>query len=509
MLPFQNLIEIDREQSTPVFRQITDQMTALIREGSLKPGVFLPGTRQMAQLLGLNRKTVIKSYDEMLAENWIETILRKGYRVMLELPLIKPRSFHPRTSFALEPEQDGHFWLQRQPDDQAQREVRRSDILIDDGFPDPALSPYREITRLYGEDGSLLSRRLLGIRPQGGSLELKEAMSGFLNDSRALNISAREIMITRGGKMQLYLAASVLIKKGDKVAICKHTDKRSREIFIHAGAELIELESDREGIDSRHLNQVLQIHRIAVLYLNPHCHYPTTALLSATRRQAILELMKARDFWIIEDDMGYDFHHNNSPILPLASSPHNGKLIYIGSFERVIASARGVGFLVASPQIIQRAVSLQGLIDPFGDPYMEQLLTRMILGGTLERYILRARKMYAHRCSLLCDLLEGRLSRYVQFERPRAGLAVYLSFRQGFPMKRFIAEAAKLGVYFSTDEHDQLSFSTENALRLGFASLSVQEMEKTVEVMLRCAQLLESGHRKYRLETVPISAISA
>jgi GntR family transcriptional regulator/MocR family aminotransferase len=502
MLPFENLIFIDKKQAIPVFRQITDQMVSLIREGSLKPGIFLPGTRQMAQMLGVNRKTVIKSYDEMLGQNWIETILRKGYRVMIDLPLIKPRSFQPRSSFGVE---DKSAYLRIQ-DVAPEQKIKKTDILIDDGFPDPLLSPCKEMMRIYHEEHSgVMLRRLMPLRSQGGTVELKSAVSSFLNDSRALNITSREIMMCRGGKMPLYLAANVLISPGDTVVVSQHTDPLSREILEHAGAELVEVFSDEDGIDTAHLADLLTSRKIKVLYVVPHSHYPTTSVLSGERRCKLLELMTQYGFWVIEDDHGYDFHYNRAPMLPLASTPHNGKMVYIGSFDRSISPSVSIGYLVSSAHVLQKTVGLQGLIDQHGDLYMEHLLLKIITSGGLERHLMRSRKMYAQRCELICGLLEEKLGRLISFERPQAGLAVYITFREQFPMEKFIRQASAQGLYF----HDGVRATDGRSLRIGFASLSILEMETAVEIMARNAAGIIPSYQKYRFSGLSVPAISA
>lgn len=509
MLPFENLILIDKEQAIPVFRQITDRMIGLIRDGSLKPGVFLPGTRQMAQILCVNRKTIIKSYDEMLGQNWIETIMRKGYRVMLDLPLIKPRSFQPRTSFVLKGHTDG-FNIHTMDAMDAERSIRGSDILVDDGFPDPILSPYREINKTYAEeDRSLLPRQLLPTRPQGGTVAAKEATSTFLNDSRALNITAREIIMTRGGKMPLYLAANILVEKGDVVALSDKSDTLTKEIFEHAGAQIVEVVTDEQGIQPRSLEEILSKKTIKLLYLVPHCHYPTTAVMSSERRRKLLSMMTAYDFWIIEDDNGYDFHHKNSPILPIASLAHNGKLIYIGSFDRVISSCVRVGFFVASPEVIGKAIRLQGLIDQHGDIHMEHMLLRMIENGGLERHIMRSKKMYTNRCGLICGLLEQKIGHLIDFTVPEAGLAVYIRFDDHFPIETFINETSSKGLFFNAEIFHDLGHNAEKAIRFGFASLSAREIERAVDIMAKAICKLDTLGEKNRLKNVGFSAMSA
>lgn len=504
MLPFQNLILPDKESTFPVFRQITDKLIGLVREGLLQPGIFLPGTRQMAEMLCVNRKTIIKVYEEMLAENWLESVTRKGYRVIPELPLIKPRTFQPKASSFLSQKDFDYQEINTAVNFTAERKLKYSDILVDDGYPDPRLSPYREMNRVYSDQTSNMgTKQLLPNRPQGGLKDLKDCTSAMLNDSRGLNISANEIVITRGGQMPLYLAATVLIKKGDLVAVGEINDPLANEILEHAGARLLRIKMDADGLDLDHLEEILKTRRIKMLYLVPHSHYPTTIVMSGERRLELIRLMKIYDFWVVEHDLGYDFDFSNSPILPLASAGHSGKLIYISAFDRIISSSIRLGYLVACPEIISRVAHLQGLIDQHGDVQMENMLSRMIRSGDFNRHITKSKKLYAQRCEFLSTLLETRMGRFVRFNRPKGGMALWLNFEKSFPLESFIRETAANGLYLEATRFCSNYTSSFNSLRFGFASLTEKELEKAVDIMLRvCVKIVNKQKMANNLDAI-------
>lgn len=388
--------------------------------------------------------------------------------------------------------------------------MKSSDVLVDDGFPDPSLIRHRDFNKAsIGDDRGFYPGRVLAPRPVGGSAAVRESTSVFLNDSRGLNISEREIMMTRGGKMPLYLAANILINKGDIVALSDKSDTLPIEIIEHAGGDVIYIHTDGEGIDPAHLEEVLRKTKIKMLYLVPHCHYPTTVVMGAERRRRLLELMIAFDFWIVEDDYAYDFHYQNSPILPLASSAHNGKVVYIGSFDKIISPSVGLGFFVASPEIITKAIHLQGLIDQNGDAQMEHLLLTMMENRGIERQIMRCRKIYAHRCDLICELLRENLGHLIKFDKPKAGLAVYIKFEDRFPLGRFVKDSSDFGLFFNGTLVDNFAHRPEKAIRLGFASLTIKEMETAVEIMVKVINKLVSVSKNYSMSSLSPSAISA
>jgi len=484
MLPFKNLILTDKQSVFPVFRQISDRLITLVQEGLLKPGIFLPGTRQMAEILHVNRKTIIKVYEELMVQNWLEAVSRKGYMVSRELPEIKPRSFQPRPSYFLPRREPGIDRLERPIVFSGEQQLRYSDILVDDGSPDPRLSPYREMNRVYSDQTTeTATKHLLPSKPEGGLRSLKSAVSTMLNDSRGINISESDLIITRGGQMPLYIAVKLLIKPGDLAAVPEINEPKVNSLLEDAGAELVHLKMDQEGIDVDHLEEVLRFKKLKVLYLSPHNHYPTTSVMSAERRSALVRLMNLYGFWVIENDMGYDFDFSNRPILPLASADHGGRLIYIGCFERIVSSSIRLGYLVACPEIIQLAAHFQGLIDNHGDVQMEMMLNRMIISGEFNRHIIKSKKLYAQRCDLLSDRLEACLGNVVRFTRPKGGMAIWLVFNPSFALDSFITECAKAGLYLQGARFCHEPGLLRNCLRFGFASLSDKEISRAVEIM--------------------------
>jgi GntR family transcriptional regulator/MocR family aminotransferase len=478
MLPFQTLIATSKESPLPIFRQITDRLVELVRAGMLKPGVFLPGTRQMGELLLVNRKTVIKVYEELLAQNWLESEPRKGYRVTANLPETRPRSFQPGPSYF----QKNYKYQQNvMPHLDGEQRLKFSDILIDDGYPDPRLSPYREMNRVYSEQTTVTAQKqLLPYRPQGGLRTLKSAASELLNDSRGLNISSDEIVITRGGQMPLYITASVLIKPGDKIAVAEINDPMASQILEHAGGELIRIRHCEDGIDLDDLEKTLQIHRITLLHIQPHNQYPTGAVMSAEKRRKLLALIRTYNFWVIEEDLGYDFDFESKPILPLASADHGGKLIYIGNFDRTISRSIKLGFLIACPEILARASYLQGLMDHHGEVEMETMLCKMIISGDFDRHLIKSKKLYNQRCNILCEQLMAKLGHVLSFSRPKAGLGLWLKFRENFPLDKFLKATSRQGLFWEYGHH------VDNSLRFGFASLSEKDIKRAVEIMHNC-----------------------
>src|SRR5688572_6051287 len=136
-LPFKTLINIERGHQLPIYEQIANGLIKLIQDGRITPGTFLPGTREMAELLVIHRKTIINAYEELLAQGWIESLPRKGYKVVPDLPVTKPRTFHPKNNFPVTSGAHNDFLhLPALIRPGAVNEYKAGAIIVDDGFPD-------------------------------------------------------------------------------------------------------------------------------------------------------------------------------------------------------------------------------------------------------------------------------------------------------------------------------------------------------------------------------------
>lgn len=487
MLPFKTLIVIEENSPVAVYRQIANGFVLLIQQGVIQPGTFLPSSRELAMLLEKHRKTVIAAYEELIAQDWIETLPRKGIRVTLNLPEIKPKSFQSGgqhqsyAGIAKFPFRNDITGL-----GQSATPLKRSTLVVDDGFPDTSLAPFEGMFREYRKmlQGTQMKKLMLQ-KGAGGSPALKDAAHTFLNGSRGLNISPENMLITRGAQMAIYIAASLIIKPGDNVLVSDPSYFIADAVFKQLGANLIRISVDGDGMDIDAIAEVLKKTKISLLYIIPHHHHPTTVTLSAARRTRLLQLIRQYQLPVIEDDYDYDFHYQNSPVLPLASSDHDGNVLYIGSFTKMLAPSFRIGYLIAPSNFIAQATNMKRLIDLRGDTIMEEALAAIISSGDLDRHIKRSNKIYSERCDLISDLFKDQLSHIATFNKPQGGLALWLRFKEKYPLSTLMVKAENAGLLLSGSSYPLSETCTLNGLRFGFASLNEQEMQRAAGILLK------------------------
>ena len=489
MLPFKSLILIDKASSTPVFVQVSNQLGQLIREGTLTSGQRLPGTRQLADLLELNRQTIVAAYDEGLAQGWLESRSGSGTYVAAHFPEVKPQPLTSGDSDAIAPR---YGIIDNQPGytveslDFLARPILtdHSGLRLDDGFPDIRLAPIEELSRAYRSYFRWGNpQQHFGYGDTKGHPLLREQLSIHLNETRGLRTTPDNVLITRGSIMGLHLTCQVLLRPGNVVVTGETTWAGATMNIRKTGASVLTVPVDQHGMDVERLADLCQKQPIRMVFVTPHHHYPTTVTLRADRRIQLLQLAEQYGFVILEDDYDYDFHYLSRPILPLASADRNGMVVYVGSLTKSVAPAFRVGYVVAPTALIDELARLRRIIDRQGDPMLEFAVGQLFKTGDLKRHFRKSLCTYQARRDRFCDLLTTQLSDTVSFTKPDGGMAVWATFNSGIDMDVLAQRAGREGLFLSSGISHNPPDQQLNSTRLGFASSTENELERSVEVL--------------------------
>jgi GntR family transcriptional regulator/MocR family aminotransferase len=484
MFPYERIIQIEKESKVPVYRQIAISIINAIRNGTLKAGTHLPSSRELAKTLGVHRKTVIAGYEELDAQDWIMIVPRKYVAVSEHIPLLKPQKWsEPNIQTPYENDLNVPFRI-IEKNALNENEVSYPDIIIDDGHPDVRISPIDDLLRTYR---SLTSKKYAiknaNIGTSQGTLKLREELVKYLSVTRGLNISIDNLLITHGAQMSIYLSAQLLLGHSSKIIVGKPNYPVANKTFEEAGANIIEVNVDDKGIDTDAIEKICKRKKINAVYVIPHHHYPTTVTLSVERRVKLLELSKQFSFTIIEDDYDYDYHYTSSPYLPLASGNHNGNVIYIGSFSKILDPSLRIGFMIAPKIFIEQCTALRKIIDVGGDGYMQNALAMLIKEGELKRHLKKAKKCYHGRRDFLDTLLKEKLGQYVSYILPTGGMAIWVKLNPDFSIAQLAATTQFKIVRWDVEQ---------NAFRFGFASMNETELVQAVEALKMELQKIKS-----------------
>jgi GntR family transcriptional regulator/MocR family aminotransferase len=484
MLPWKTIIQIQKDCDTPVYLQIANSVIQEMRKGRVGPGIKLPGTRQMAEILEVHRKTIVRSYEELDAQGLIEMHPSKGTFTSKELPETTARRFSNNQKQNAFPAATG-YRVKVNTGVRTPVLPLRHIIGFHDG-PDMRLVPADELGRAYK---SVLSRhtylKFMSYVETPGVQKFRVILSDYLNASRGLQTTFENILVTRGSQMALYLLSIVLFSKGDTVIVGDTNYYYSDHVFLQAGMQLARVKVDEYGIDVDAIEKICRRKKIKALYITSHHHYPTTVTLSAARRIKLLSLAEKYGFIIIEDDYDYDFHYLSSPMLPLVSADTKGMVVYIGTLSKTIAPAVRTGYIVAPENLILELTKVRQLVDVQGDPIMELALTEMFEEGHIKRHMKKALLAYHKRRDFVCDYLNEKLTDVIDFKIPDGGLAIWAKFHKSVPLPPLSEKLKAQGLILSNGLIHNTSSISLNATRMGFGWMNEEEAIQALDLLAK------------------------
>jgi GntR family transcriptional regulator/MocR family aminotransferase len=472
--PWHISLALTRGKKT-VCQQIVHAVIEDVRRGRLEPGFPLPGTRELGDTLGINRKTVMEAYAELEAQGWVSTESRRGTFVAENLPQLEnvAGSKRPRTSSV---PVDPFFRLPRPAVSLSVDLPPAKGLSFNDGAPDIRHVPVEAVARAYRNAlRSTLQLRRLGYGDPRGSESLRAAIAAMLTADRGLAASVDNICLTRGSQMGIFLAAQTLVTPGDTVVVEALSYPPAREAFRRVGAEIASVGVDENGINVDDLERICRKKRVRAIYVTPHHHFPTTVCMTPERRMRLILLASQFGFAIVEDDYEHEFHFSHQPMLPLASFDTAGHVIYIGSLSKLLSPSLRVGYVCAPKTLINRLAAEVMIVDRQGDPAMEAAITELIEAGELHRHTRKMLRHYSERRMKFAGDLEIALRGRGAFNIPDGGLAFWVRF-EGVDLKRLSARCRERQLFVQSPDAFSSTGQPVSALRLGFASLDVNEL---------------------------------
>lgn len=476
------LIRIDRSSMQPVYLQIAEQIAHSIQKKHIPLNTKLPGTRSLSLLLGVNRNTAVAAYEELKLQGWIEMKPNRGaYTTNLYSLKSTPISENIFLIGQTYPMRTGYEFQKTNVLDNP-FENSLCDFVFTDGTPDIRLAQLDVLSRTYSANLKRKSnKRKMGDPYLMGSEYFREQLANYLNLSRGLHINEKNLLVSRGAEMGLYVISQTLLAKGDRVVVGSPSYFSANMIFQQIGANIISIRTDHGGIRVDDLEDVCRRQLIRMLYLTPHYHYPTTVTLSADRREQVLELAERYGFIVVEDDYDYDFNYDHKTVLPMASIDSKGMVVYIGSLGKSLAPGFRTGFVVAPEDLLVELRKRMSIIDRQGDILMEQALGELIEEGELTRYIKRSLLIYKDRRDYLAKQLKVEFKDYVDFDLPSGGLALWVRWRSDINLLQVSKRCAEHGLFIPKILLYQSKDT--NAMRIGFGHLESKEMDRSLAIL--------------------------
>jgi GntR family transcriptional regulator/MocR family aminotransferase len=458
-----NISPLDPTAATPFYRQIYDRFRGAIAGGVLKPGDRIPSARALTKELGLARGTIEAAYSLLAAEGYIQA---RGQAGTIVTPGLKPVT--PVAS------------PMPQSDSSIAAVSFRPDSILPFQMGLPALDAFpRKIWARLG------ARCVRAMQPSDmvhpsvyGLPALRAQIAAYLQVSRGINCSPSQIFVTSGYRHSIALIAHALLKAGDRVWVESPGYPPTRELFGHMHIAAASVPVDSDGMVVSDGMKLAPRARAAVV--TPAHQSPLCVSLSLPRRLTLLDWAARNNAWIIEDDYDGEYRYVSRPLPALKSLDRDGRVLYAGTFSKVLLPSIRLAYLVVPETQVERFEQItQTLVG--GSPELTQaIVTAFITEGHFARHIQRMRKLYAERREATAAGLESALAKYIRIDSQPGGMHLILRLQGRRSDRRLVARMREEGMYAEALTDWTIGHDGASALLLNFTNVDSQRTAETL-----------------------------
>jgi len=441
-------LPIDRSRDTPLHRQVYDGLRRAILEGMLRPGQRVPSTRALASELSLSRLPVLMAYEQLLHEGYLEGRIGSGTYVCAAPPdrmlrateqAAEPRAGRKTAAAGVAPRRRGAK-AERVAPGRTEGGIRPFRMSL------PALDefPLTVWSRLVARHARHMTPTHMAYGDPAGVGALRLAIAEHLRTARAVRCEADHVMVVSGSQAGLRVSAAVLLKRGDRVAIEEPGYAGALAAVATSGADVVPVPVDDEGIDVNVLATIRP--RVRAVYVTPSHQYPLGMSMSAARRIALLDWAARNDAWILEDDYDSEYRYVSQPLGALQGMDPRNRVVYIGTFSKVMFPALRVGYLVVPPALWNDFLEARDALDGFSPTLYQLALADFLRDGHFARHLRRMRGVYLRRREALLEGLDGNCADLLTVLNADAGLHVATLLPDGMRDAKVLEAMAARGL---------------------------------------------------------------
>jgi GntR family transcriptional regulator/MocR family aminotransferase len=484
-------ITVNRAAAKPLYLQLCEAYRAAVAERRLRGGDRIPSSRTLAAELRISRIPVLNAYEQLIAEGYFESRRGSGTFVARALPDEAPPATGPAPGGRPRPSC-------------ARAVARRPAVLRRIGpepwtggagafrLSEPAVDffPRAVWSRLVARHARHMSREAMLYGSPMGPSPFREAVAAYLRAARALRCEADQVMLVSGSQQALEITARVLFDAGQPIWVEEPGYAGARDALAMAGARLVPVPVDESGLDVR--AGIRRSRRARGVYVTPSHQYPLGVVMSPARRLELLEWSQTAGAWIIEDDYDSEYRYEGRPIAALQGLDRDARVIYVGTFSKVLFPALRVGYLDVPRDLIGRFSAVRDAMDICPPVLQAAALADFIMEGHFARHLRRTRAAYAERRAALADALRRELGRRLDIVGSDAGIHLTAMLSKGSANRdrAIAARAARDGLWTMPLSACYLDQPVRQGLVLGYGGSPAAQIAGAV---VRLRRAMDAG----------------
>ncbi len=490
-------VALDADRTEPLHRQVYRELARLILAGRITAGSRLPSSRELARELGVARNTVLAALDQLTSEGYVEGRRGSGTYVATDLPDAPPLSPEGRpTRGQATPSVKARRFPPLAAHAGALADGRHAPArlsgLLAPGVADAGEFPFELWARLLAKSWRRPSQALVAGGASGGFMPLRRAIADYLRLLRGVRCEAEQVIIVSGTRQGLDLTARLLLSPGDAVWLEDPGYPGLRGPLAAAGARLVGVPVDEEGID---LSRAAQAPRPRFISVTPSHQYPLGMTMSLGRRLQLLDRARQADAWIFEDDYDSEWRYRGRPLAALQGLDTDGRVIYAGSFSKVLFASLRIGYLVVPAQALDAFLSARATLDDQPSLIAQPGLAEFLAEGHFAAYLRRQRRIYRARQEMALAAAEKHLAGLLDVPPDPGGLHLvgFLTTELAKRMDDVTASrrAGAAGIAVPPLSRYWIGRAGRQGLMLGYAAMPEALIEPAIE---RLARALDSKH---------------
>ncbi len=448
--PLEVVLGVWSDGPGPLHRKLSDALRSAVEQGRLAPGERLPSERDLAGRLAVSRSTVVTAYDTLRSEGVLES--RQGSGTRVRSPSEAAASGPGPGRFTLSPVYrtllDG-----------------RTDVISLACATFPA-HPW--VAKAAAEAMAVDGEALLAHRDYlvTGLPWLRCGLAEWLT-AQGAPTEPDQVLVTTGAQQAVNLAAQLLVRPGDRVAVETPSFSGTIDVIRSRGAQVQVVPVDGDGVDARALARLVAEGRPALVYLMPTFHNPTGALLSANRRRDLAEMVAEHGVPLVEDNALENAPLDDERLPPIAAyAPPGAPVLTVGSFSKAAWSGLRVGWVRGPQSLISRLAEFKAMSD-LGSPLFDQAVAARLVPH-LDEMRADHRDMLNHNLDLVAGLLGRHLPSW-RWARPKGGPSLWVELPTG-NASAFTQVALRFGVEVIPGDQMSPTGDDRRRLRLPFSA---------------------------------------